>query len=208
MAAPDDDSAALDELLLPVGGASEGLRREDALARGGVPPEEIAATKGTLAALAAVEIDQRPPAALRDRLLASVRRSGRYGVYTDRVARLFDLSNEVAARLVAKLEDASAWKPWMEGMQMIPVRTGPRLGDAIGAFGRLRPGARFPLHDHVGDEVTLVLDGGFRDTHDGRETWRGDELWKPGGSEHEFVVLPGEDCIAAVVCLGGVRFRV
>jgi putative transcriptional regulator len=89
---------------------------------------------------------------------------------------------------------------------MFPVTPGEAYAGAVGAIGLLTPGTIFPHHAHVGDEVTLVLDGGFRD-EDGREIWRGEELYKPAGSDHEFVVIGERPCIAAVLALGGVRFR-
>ena len=126
----------------------------------------------------------------------------------DRIARLFDLPLAKAEELVRRIEDPAAWKPgWVPGMLSINVRPGPAYPQAMGGFGKLTPGWTFPHHDHVGEETTVVLEGGFRDTHDGAETWRGDELWKPPGTDHEFIVLPGVECIAAVIAVGGVTFR-
>jgi hypothetical protein len=143
---------------------------------------------------------------LRGRLVASVKRAGRYGVFADRVARLFDLPVDDAAKLVARLDDPGVWAPWLDGAEMFPVRPGPRLEGAVCGFGRLAAGSRFPHHEHVGDEVTLVLDGGFLDEDSGVEIWRGEELFKAAGTPHDFVVLEGQQCIAAVAAMGGVRF--
>jgi anti-sigma factor ChrR (cupin superfamily) len=68
---------------------------------------------------------------------------------------------------------------------------------------RVPAGATFPLHRHIGEERVLVLQGGFED-QDGRVYRRGDEAWKPAGSEHSFVALPGPDLIYLVVLFGGV----
>jgi hypothetical protein len=51
----------------------------------------------------------------------------------------------------------------------------------------------------------LVVEGGIR-LDDGRELHAGATLDSEAGSAHDFVVLPGEECLAAVVQFGGVRF--
>lgn len=184
---------------------------------------ETASMKDTLAALALAAplppgdplATQAESRALRSRLLSSLRRPGRYGVFTDRIARLFDISHDAAFSLLSQVEndrgergEAGPWRPWLaEGVSAIPVEAGPKFPNALAAIGRLRPGGRFPHHEHVGDEVTVVLEGGFRDEADGAEVWRGEELFKAAGTAHGFVVLEGVDCIAAVLAVGGVSFR-
>jgi len=177
--------------------------------REGVPANELREAKEAALALGGTTArEQAPSRALRDRLSQSLSRQGRYGVFADRIARLFDLPLAKAEELVRRIEDPAAWKPgWVPGMLSINVRPGPAYPQAMGGFGKLTPGWTFPHHDHVGEETTVVLEGGFRDTHDGAETWRGDELWKPPGTDHEFIVLPGVECIAAVIAVGGVTFR-
>jgi putative transcriptional regulator len=199
---------SMDEVLLAGGTSSSVAREERALVDGGVAREEVEAAKAALATVGAAlaPLPSPPPAALRARLAASFVRGGRYGAYADRIARLFDIELDTAAALLAKLDSPDKWKPWLDGVQMMPVKPGPKYAGAIAAFGRLRPGARFPHHEHVGDETTVVLDGGFRN-EDGSEVWRGEELWRPAGTEHEFVVLEGVECIAAVISIGGVTFR-
>ena len=145
--------------------------------------------------------------ALRERLAASLARKGAYEVFADRIARMFDLSVERAAELLRKLEDPAAWRPGIApGIDMIPVKPGPRFEGAIAAFGKLRPGSTFPRHAHQGEELTLVMAGGFRDSS-GVEIERGDELYEADGSEHDFTVLEGEDCIAAVIVHGTIDLK-
>jgi putative transcriptional regulator len=70
---------------------------------------------------------------------------------------------------------------------------------------RLAPGVVFPRHSHVGEEISLVLDGGLRDST-GREFSRGGELYKPAGSEHDLAALTGPPCITATIAFGGIEF--
>jgi putative transcriptional regulator len=172
----------------------------------GKPPEEGDLEPSTIVALAASVEGSPSPSGLRERLLASYGRAGRYGIFVDRLARMFDLPVEVVEKLIAKLDDASAWKPGPgAGIEWIGVRAGAKYPNAIAAFGKLKPGARFPKHAHKGDETTLVMAGGFRDSS-GVEVERGQELFEATGTEHDFVVLDGEDCIAAVIATEGVEF--
>jgi hypothetical protein len=159
-------------------------------------------------ALAKASDEAAPGEALRARLVGSVGRGGRFGLYVDRLARLFDLSIEAAETLVAKMESDTAWKPGTpEGTSWIGVRTGPKYPGAIAMVGRLPPGTRFAHHAHVGEETTLVLAGGIHDSS-GADFERGEEMYGAPGTEHDFVIAEGEDCVAAVICVGGgVEFR-
>ncbi len=51
------------------------------------------------------------------------------------------------------------------------------------------PGAKLPLHEHVGIEQTYVLEGSLKD-HDG-ECTVGNFVWRPAGSRHEVVAPNG-----------------
>ena len=68
-----------------------------------------------------------------------------------------------------------------------PFRSGitiSRLLDGVPAIAVLRyePGAKVPLHEHVGAEMIVVLDGSQTDEH-GTYT-RGDVVINPPGSRH------------------------
>jgi hypothetical protein len=174
---------------------------------------DLAATKAALVALGTASVDpSMPPASVRDRLLASVGRPGKFGIYADKLGRLFDLSMEEAAKLVARLDardDQAGWMPFLvEGLELMAVPAGPKCDGAIATLVRLQPGKSFPHHAHRGDETMFVLDGGLREeTGALAEVWRGDEMFRADGSEHSFVALPGVPCIAAVVIFGHGEFK-
>lgn len=149
-----------------------------------------------------------PAGSLRERLLASTKRPGRYGIFVDRVARLFDLPVEKAAHLLGKLERDEAWKPFLvPGTEMIPVRPGEALAGAIATFVRVAPGVRFPDHVHRGVETMVVLDGGFVEPDSKIEAWRGEETVREDGTEHALLGLPGVPCIVAVLIQGHADFK-
>jgi putative transcriptional regulator len=62
---------------------------------------------------------------------------------------------------------------------------------------RLEPGKGLPVHRHVADEFTVVLQGGYTDNTGNYGV--GDFAVGPGSHEHEPVADPGEPCIALIV---------
>ncbi len=202
----NDDVAELLDVVPPTAVG----RKDASLVARGVRAEDLASAKAALVAVALGDAEAAAPSsAMRDRLLASVTRGGRYGVFADKVARIFDLELSVATALVEKLEDESAWMPFIvDGVQMIPVEAGPKHANAIATFVRIAPGSTFPDHTHRGNETMFVLDGGFREVAEGgAEIWRGDELYKDDGTDHELVALPGRPCVAASLVTGHADFR-
>jgi len=62
---------------------------------------------------------------------------------------------------------------------------------------RLEPGRGLPMHRHVGNEYTVVLQGGYTDSTGNFGV--GDFAVGPGPEQHEPVADPGEPCIALIV---------
>jgi putative transcriptional regulator len=204
-------SPCLEDLLEPKT-PSAAERLDASLAEDGASDREIAETKAAVAALGQAALSsspEAPSASIRDRILASSARPGKYGIFVDRIARLFDLSLEAATELMASLERPGTFMPFLvEGLELVAVPAGPKCAGAIATIVRIEPGVVFPEHTHRGEEITLLLDGGFREPGEGgAEVWRGDELYRADGSGHALVALPGVPCIAAVVIYGHGDFR-
>lgn len=203
-----DSNLGLEDLLqrrLP-----SAVARDDAsLAEAGVSEADLAGAKDSVAAIGLATTAEAPPAGLRDRVLASRQRQGRYGIFADRIARLFDLPLADAEALMKRIEEPSAWTQFLiDGLELIPVVAGPKCAGAIATLVRIQPGATFPEHAHRGEETMLVLDGGFREPADGgEEVWRGDEIFRDDGTEHALVALPGVPCVAAVLIFGHGDFK-
>ena len=62
---------------------------------------------------------------------------------------------------------------------------------------RLEPGKGLPVHRHVGNEYTIVLQGGYTDNTGNYGV--GDFAVGPGPEQHEPIADPGPACIALIV---------
>ncbi|UYN97122.1 MAG: ChrR family anti-sigma-E factor [Enhydrobacter sp.] len=62
---------------------------------------------------------------------------------------------------------------------------------------RLESGKGLPMHRHVGNEYTVVLQGGYTDATGSYGV--GDFAVGPGPQQHEPIADPGEPCIALIV---------
>jgi len=62
---------------------------------------------------------------------------------------------------------------------------------------RLAPGKGLPVHRHIANEYTVVLQGGYTDNTGNYGV--GDFAVGPGAQEHEPIADPGEPCIALIV---------
>lgn len=166
-------------------------------------PEDgtTAGASGANAAARAEEV--APRRALFDRLESSLRApEHRYAPFFSRTAELFDLPEASVAEALARLAEPKAWRfAGLPGIHHVAVDGGPKVRSAETLFVRFAPGVRFPKHRHTGLERVLVLEGSYRDS--GGVVHRAGELreWAEG-SEHGFVVDPGQSCIFASVVFG------
>ncbi|MFN7950893.1 MAG: cupin domain-containing protein [bacterium] len=170
--------------------------------------EELVRTQRTMGGLALDLRATPPPAALRERLSAAVRGSKRFWPFVDRVAGLFDVAPDEAERVLGRIDEPSAWvaDAVVPRATLLLVSPGPRREGGIASLIRMPPGSRYPRHRHLGEERFLMLQGGVR-FDDGSSADAGDSVLGAAGTAHHFVVLPGQDCIAAVVLTGPVELE-
>jgi putative transcriptional regulator len=87
------------------------------------------------------------------------------------------------------------WKPMFGGFEEIKIAL---HGDTHRvSLLRLAPGKGLPVHRHVANEYTVVLQGGYTDNTGNYGV--GDFAVGPGANEHEPIADPGEPCIALIV---------
>lgn len=131
--------------------------------------------------------------------------------FAGRFARIFQLPEAEALRLLAAATSPDPWEPFLPGASLRHFAPGPGLAgvpDMDAGFVQFDAGMQFPKHHHAGEEVTLVLQGGFADETLGRHFSPGDVIHLPPGSIHTFTIDRGEPCISAVLLLGALRFDV
>lgn len=99
------------------------------------------------------------------------------------------------APLLRHLGATSTWQRAMGGFEEIRLRLAG--DDHRVSLLRLEPGRGLPMHRHVGNEYTVVLQGGYTDATGNYGV--GDFAVGPGGEQHEPIADPGVPCIALIV---------
>jgi quercetin dioxygenase-like cupin family protein len=185
-------------------------RTQAALVNSGISDGEIRRTANAIAAIGLAAAPESPPSSVRDRLMATERRGGKYGRFSDRVARLFDIDAAAAEALLKRIESPDAWTDaLLDGVHVIAVDAGPSRRQCTATLVKIEPGASFPFHRHHGEETMVMLDGGFHDPNaEGHEAWHADELIQSDGSGHELHAIGSSPCIAAVLIEGNPEFGV
>lgn len=95
-------------------------------------------------------------------------------------------------------QEPGSWRSMADGVESIDVDVqgeGRRM-----RIMRVQPGQRLPRHGHGGDEITMVLAGGYR-TADGAFS-RGDVECADSSTIHQPVADPGEPCLCVTVTRG------
>jgi putative transcriptional regulator len=167
---------------------------------------ELMHAADAFAALALALPAEAPPPSLRARILDEVK-PPRLAAMIDKLASLFDITRQKARALLDTIDDPAAW---MDGpvpsSWVMPIEGGgPKVGGAFIGFVKMGPSVQWPAHRHLGRELMLVLEGGFKQ-HDGFEVHPGDLHVMDEGSAHGFVIFDDETCISAVVVFGGIAF--
>jgi putative transcriptional regulator len=72
------------------------------------------------------------------------------------------------------------------------------------ALYHIKAGGKIPRHTHRGDEMTLVLEGGFSDS--GGSYHAGDFLYRNANDEHAPTAQQSEDCICLAVLDAPLKF--
>ncbi len=146
----------------------------------------------------ALDVDPiAPPPSLRSNILDAAE-GERFAPLTARLAGLFDVAVDTAAAYLGRLTDPDGWVDLLPGITYLDLEGGPAAAGGRVGLVRMDPGARFPVHRHVGTERVFVLQGGIRDVS-GAEARAGAMVEMPDGSEHWFEALGDEGLVYAVV---------
>lgn len=104
-----------------------------------------------------------------------------------------------------KALDALSRKGWAFAGPGIRQLSLPTEGEAKLDLFRIEPGAKTPVHDHGGRELTLVLTGAYRDKT-GRYA-AGDIAVGQPGLVHQPIAEPGEVCYALAVTVAPLQLQ-
>jgi len=138
-----------------------------------------------------------PPREVKQRLLASVG-GGRFEAFSDRMARMFEVTLDRARELLGLIERPASWVPQVvPEISFVDFVGGPATANADCGFVRLAPGAVFPPHRHLGEEVTMILSGRVHDPVNDRTIGPGEDYIRPAGTTHYLMCIGDEDCIYA-----------
>jgi putative transcriptional regulator len=98
------------------------------------------------------------------------------------------------AALAPHLGAETRWRRVFGGFEEMRLRL---PGEHRVSLLRLEPGRGLPMHRHVGEEFTVVLQGGYTDSTGNYGV--GDFAVGPGPEQHEPIADPGDPCIALIV---------
>ena len=115
---------------------------------------EIGVSVGTIKSRTAAAMPMTPSNATRDRFIGALETSERYGPLLAKLSSLIDLPTARVRQLVASLVVPASWEAGPAlGVQLIHFDAGPLAHAADAGFVRVRPGATFPEHKHLGREM-------------------------------------------------------
>ncbi len=158
-----------------------------------------------LAALGGLLLDTMEPRPLtdRDRRLAAALAAAEQGGIDPAppaAANGHRLLPPSLLRLIGRDPAELAWHRVIPGLREAPILVSPGMQASL---VRISAGRRMPVHTHAGDEIVLVLDGGFRDINGHYR--RGDIEIADDTFSHQPVADRDRDCIFFVVRDGPVK---
>ena len=184
--------------------ADEAGAVERAVAGDAALAAELASYLQTVDAFGSMIQPVAPSPEVKDRLMASVG-GGRYEAFAARMARMYDVTVERGRELLGLIERAASWIPQVvPGLDFVDFEGGPSLAGADCGFVRLAPGAVFPPHTHLGEEMTMVLSGRIHDPVNNFTLGPGDDYVRAEGTTHYLTVVGDEPCIYATRALKGI----
>lgn len=182
---------------------SEERRRRAALIALGEEPADPALAREVAEAEAAAQLlgeaiePMTPSAALRERLMDSVRGTDRHAGFADRLARMFHLPVVRMVEILGQVADpGTEWEEFLPGIRLLHFDGGEPLATADCGIVRVEAGGTFPAHLHHGHELSLILSG-VALLEDGRELLPGDLNPLEAGSVHAFTAGPDEPLVFA-----------
>ena len=135
-----------------------------------------------------------------DKMLAAIENETAANDDTAPVRLNGSIPSPLAAYIGAAMEDAD-WRWVGPGVKYADIKVSGS-GPSVGLL-KIAPSTEMPQHGHTADEMTMVLAGGYTDTHGSYK--RGDVEIADDGVVHQPVADAGEECICLIVRHGTMR---
>jgi hypothetical protein len=124
--------------------------------------------------------------------------------HSERLAGFFDVPPAAARTILEKASNPAAWAASpLPGITLLHLAPGPAFAGADAGLVRFDGGVQVPLHDHEGQERTLVLSGGMTFADGSTLAPGGAPLVMQRGQKHAFTAA-AEGCLYAVTLYGGI----
>lgn len=121
----------------------------------------------------------------RARLLATLVSEERFRPFYDELDKYFAIGVENLRAILRKMEVPSNYQDApIPGVRFFHFAPGARSGFAEAGIVKLAQGARFPRHEHVGDEINFILEGTLIDA--GVTYGPGSAVVNAAGSAHAY----------------------
>jgi quercetin dioxygenase-like cupin family protein len=142
-----------------------------------------------------------------ERARAALAPRERFVGFEQAVGEIIDRSAEDARTVLTAIDDPGRWEAApIPNAHFFHLEGGPATEGADVGFVRVDAGTEFPMHEHLGREVVLVLQGAVVDG-DGTVFGPGAIDRRDAGTAHRFRAAPGPDLIYLVVVFEGVEFH-
>jgi hypothetical protein len=167
--------------------------------------DPAAGALGLAEASAALEVEAVSSAG-RLRALAALDPYDRFARFEGAVARILDVPLAEAEAALRRIDDPQAWQQQTPNIAYLPVACGPQAGFFLSGFLRIDAGFELPEHEHLGEELTLVLQGAFIESVSNTLFLPGEPAVMAGGSRHKLhVPADGPHLVGLVTVRTGIR---
>lgn len=167
---------------------------------------ELESMEHELAQLLLMAPPASPPSTkTRRALLEALEQTCRFEEFIPEIAQHLDISHDQARDYLLRIDRPESWEfiP-IPGVSLFHVEGGPSVAQAITGFVRIKRGAVFPPHRHIGQETAVILQGTLIDSHSGRHK-RGDTVIMDADSEHLIEADAKMDLIYLTVIQTGIK---
>jgi hypothetical protein len=130
----------------------------------------------------------------RARLMATLVSEERFRPFYAELDKYFAIGVENLRAILRKIEDPANYQDApMFGVRFFHFAPGARSGFAEAGIVKLAKGARFPRHEHVGEEINFILEGTLIDA--GITYGPGSAVVNAAGSAHAYSAGQSRDLI-------------